>query len=355
MSTIEEKNKIIEHDKIKKYDQNKENLIKEIKDRLHLFTQGKEEIGDEEIEAILNLLNIVEPMENEKYKEYFHIEKAVERFEEYKKVRDKEEKLSQMLFQDSTWEGDTKEEEESKRSYIMEEEEEGKKFYIMEEEKKEKKDKKSKVLTFFRKRKTASKVAMAASLLVLVVGVAGSVNADENKGFFHWLKKDETSMTWIASPTVQTVEKQENQEYQSFDEVPKKYKGYIWEETEPIDGLQFDFLTIVNNEQLSVNSCYHNLDKSKYLSLEMKTYENQFGFHTDFFDGYKLVEEKQVEGWTIESYQKEDEEETEYFISCFRESSLGEPAWYTIGGNISFDKIETAAKKYLFAMEKLEW
>lgn len=65
----------------------RQELVKSLKDRLKWFTfeAGDEEFDSEEVTAIVNLLNVLDPMEDS---EYFSAEKALERFWKYYEQRE---------------------------------------------------------------------------------------------------------------------------------------------------------------------------------------------------------------------------------------------------------------------------
>lgn len=165
-------------------------LIEATKERLRWYTleASEEEYDAEEVEALVNLLSTLEPVETE---ESQSDEVVLERFHEYVEMRDAEEGIA------------------SHRSSA------NKKKY-------------SGLATFVKAHKF---VAAAAVLIVVIVagGSLGAVNASKGNGFFYWLNRDEKGMTMITSPENMDGEKVVDGavEYASVDEVPEKYRKYL--------------------------------------------------------------------------------------------------------------------------------
>lgn len=200
-------------------------LIEAARTRLQWYTleASEEEFDAEEVDALVNLLNTLEPVNVE---ETQSAEVILERFHEYVAMRDAEEGVAS-----------------DKSSEIK---------------------KKYSVPTAFVKNHKLIATAAAIFILIIVTGGSlGAVNASKGNGFFYWLNKDEKGMTMITSPQNMgeglMVEKEI--EYASIDDVPEEYREYLVdiEEIEVLRDYDLIYITVHHNEgYFGVKRCFEN-------------------------------------------------------------------------------------------------
>lgn len=162
---------------------NSEQLIKAARERLQWYAlEAPEDKFDEaEVNALVNLLNVLEPIEDQEN------ERALERFHAYVRMRGAEESNAG---------------EQKKKSMAM----------------------------LFQTRKFIAAVAGVLVVILIAGGTHGAVNASKDEGFFHWLTKDSEGATVITSPENigGSVDTEGSKVYLSVEEVPEEYRDYLF-------------------------------------------------------------------------------------------------------------------------------
>lgn len=381
-------------------------LVKQLRERLdwYTFRAGTDEFNVEEVIAILELLKVLQPLEND----YYNSEKGLERFWKYYERREalenaalnrlKEEEdraLAEMLAREEqslddlklAREKDTSEnilefpikersfDKETIEEPIISAEIETVSAVIptdcsetteiskeannqeqtlknVSENDKEAKKKKGK-LFFFRRHKGATG-SIAAALVVLTVLVSGTAGAyaERDTGFFHWLRKDDSGTEMIISPgldnetnLIQPVK------YDNFEALPDEYSDVLWKIESPLTDLTCQYIEVINfNSYTEIVTYYNNPLNEDHLEIGVTVYDNSVMIEKNKFDNYKYYDEKIIDGILTDLFVKESEDEIEHAI-CFYDDVRG----YSVKGNLVIDELETVISKYshfVFGNEK---
>lgn len=364
-------------------------LIKELKDRLQWYTfeATEEEFDVKEVEAIVNLLKVLEPIEEP---EYFNADKGLERFWKFYQDRQEEEALQAQRkekyknrdFRVLDGTGQTADaarteadaagvlradqaEIQQKVSAVCEQDavepvmeaakdaggtEEAIGEFAEDiagakpaETGKSKKKKKSKTIPFFGKRKGIVGSITAAALILAFVG--GSVGyAERDSGFFHWLSKDKNEAEIIISPTLE-VDKdvQEITRYNDINEVPEQYTKKLWVPDAIPGNLEFEYVEVNQLDGLDrIVSSYGSEDDISYFNIGVKDFENELTFVRQAYSNFDYLYEKEVNNIVVEYFKRISEGETEYAICFYYDRQQ-----YFMQTNIKLDDIESFSKEYV--------
>lgn len=381
-------------------------LVKQLRERLdwYTFRAGTDEFNVEEVIAILELLKVLQPLEND----YYNSEKGLERFWKYYERREalenaalnrlKEEEdraLAEMLAREEQSLDDLKLAREKdtsenilefpikERSFDKETIEEpiisveietvsaviptdcsetteiSKEANNQEQTLKnvsenDKKAKKKKGKLFFFRRHKGATGSIAAALVVLTVLVSGTAGAyaERDTGFFHWLRKDDSGTEMIISPgldnetnLIQPVK------YDNFEALPDEYSDVLWKIESPLTDLTCQYIEVINfNSYTEIVTYYNNPLNEDHLEIGVTVYDNSVMIEKNKFDNYKYYDEKIIDGILTDLFVKESEDEIEHAI-CFYDDVRG----YSVKGNLVIDELETVISKYshfVFGNEK---
>lgn len=375
-------------------------LVKQLRERLdwYTFRAGTDEFNVEEVIAILELLKVLQPLEND----YYNSEKGLERFWKYYERREalenaalnrlKEEEdraLAEMLAREEqslddlklAREKDTSEnilefpikersfDKETIEEPIISAEIETVSAVILtdcsetteiskeannqeqtlknvSENDKEAKKKKGK-LFFFRRHKGATG-SIAAALVVLTVLVSGTAGAyaERDTGFFHWLRKDDSSEEVIITPTSEESETNLFQPgvYYSFDDLPDGYKMQIWDNDKPYNNMSLEYIQVFTLDKFTqITSKYEDDTLNQRLQVAVMLYTNADSvvIQKRKYDDYEHFDEKDLGDITFDFFEKVSDDETEYAISFINDGKR-----YSVQGNMEVEDLENIAYEY---------
>lgn len=192
-----------------------------------------------------------------------------------------------------------------------------------------------KIQKFFQ-HKIASKVIIAAAVLV-IVSVSGTVGAyAEKSGFFHFLShKSDDGFAVITSPTVEDADENKIYRYDSFDNVPLKYLDYIWTPRHIPSDLNLQFIEICNGmKALETSSSFKNNDLGLFIQFCRKTYDKDVILTYQMHDSFKEVETQNIDSIEVKFFKKVNEDYTEYIVEFFFDNS-----YYFINSNLPLETI----------------
>ncbi len=294
--------------------QSKKKLIEDARERLRWYTleASEEEFDVQEVDALVNLLNTLEPQEeflNQSSKQ------AVDEFWEYCKMRDMDER--------------------EKRSVASK----------IPKQKKKAAGKAWEVIPHTYKYIGA---AAAAFFVVLVTGSSiSAVNAEKGGGFFHWLKKDQEGVTMITSPEKlgDMVQMKEGEIYTEATKVPQQYQKYL------VDYKKIKLLEDYALESINIGR-FNGFDKlsQKYVceSREETVILGVFSFHRqvmltrEIYADYEFQYRNEVEGMEQEVYLKKDANGEEYVICFYHEKEK-----YFVQGMQDVESLNKLALEYM--------
>jgi len=290
-----------------------EALIADLKERLRWYTYAadKNEFDVKEVEAIVNLLRVLEPIEEP---EYFNAEKGLERFWKYYEQRQAEEAMLRERFGDDyipeesyedldedldeeldkeldaeiiaifgavggvkrSDKGDEKnpythtqetgiadlleykqmkekENAEIKRGDRISELAAGQEIVDkgVEDVSENKKGMYKKIHTNkWIKVISGVVITVLVAMVVFCHGTVGTI-ASQNTGFFHWLFKGESSSEFVVSPLIEVNDSNananDNEIYENIEDIPEEYRDYYWEPISLSDNTKLEYINITNH------------------------------------------------------------------------------------------------------------
>lgn len=295
----------------------KEQILEDAKRRLQWLTMeaSDEEFDPEEVEMLVGVIKRYESQPQERPEE---IEKELERFRAYVAYYNEEERL----------------------------EKQGTEKAIAEKQSAEKR-KVGRLLHFPGK---GFLIAVAACLVLLLVAGStfGEVNADENTGFFHWIKKDKTGTLAITSPGQSSVGMEENVEakYSSIDEVPEEYRQYVVEKDRISLLEEYEFQGCWYEEGLTfsmIREEFVNSDNGKILNFVATLYPDEVRVITDTFENYDYLYNNPIGDKEQEIFVKEEKDGSLKYMIIFYEDNKK----YYVSGNDELEFLEKVSEEYM--------
>lgn len=296
----------------------KENFKAELRERLkwYTFEAPEEELDITEIEEVVRLL---EHLEKDDKKAGSTAEEAYGQFEAYKAAWEEDEEKLKDLPDDGA--EDNLPEVKAVKS--------GKRF-------------------FARKHRMAASIAAAAILaVVFTTGGAVGVYAEQNGGFFQFLKSDETRTEFITSPEVLDAKMVESKifVYNSIEEVPEEYRENVIEadDLELLEDYELERIeTVESSNLLKISSYFYDVFSGKTLSIGCRKYDYDIVFNSQFHGNYELIPNIEEEGVQMQVLNTEETGELEYTILFFMENTQ-----YYVQGQCKLEYMEELSREYV--------
>lgn len=349
-----------------KNEKKREQLVSELQERLCWCVNEAEDsdANNEEIEAINRLLDALDPVEYDR--EYYSADKSWERFREKCASRTAETALST----DSAAEASAETPDNGAELQQMLEDEQFRRALaemVLEEKRGKDKDKpgdktkdrtkdrtgdkakskiigSTKVLSFSRRQKGIVGTVTAAVLaVVFFMGGAIGAYAEKENGFFMWRKDDESGLQTIIIPHGEAMGAGvvNAKKYGSLEDVPEVYRAFVWSPEKIPEKYELSYYEVMKgDEYVQILSKYRQEQFDLYLEIECKIFEENILFYTQTYDEYSYAQEEKPD--EIHSYQKENEECTEY-IAWFDV----ENCQYVVQGNDEMNLVFNMALEYL--------
>lgn len=336
-------------------------LIKELKERLHWYTYeaSSEEFDEAVVIDIVNLLNKLEPLQED---EYFNPEKGLERFWKYCERREAGENagLNELKNREDSILAEALRGAEITEAYThaagsCSAEHAARKNvgenitdFAKAAESRAKASttdnagKKKGRLLLFGKHKGLVGTCAAAILVLMVSAVGVGASASKNTGLFHWLSKDETGSEVIVTVNSDN-DKSQIVRYDSIEKLPDSYSSMI-KEIEQIDyNLDLSYIETAEANNFTKVSSYYKDDKLNiHLDIVTKQYTSELSIKRETFDSYQELEPKQYFGILVERYEKISDDETEYLMYFTYDS-----VECIIRGNMPLEKIDYITDDYV--------
>lgn len=328
----------------------KQRMIEDLRARLQWLTfECEKEDTDAEVKAIIDLLDILDPIEYDR--EYYSAEKSLERFwasERMQKVLAEE---AVELAQKEATEGKEEEKvavlagtrldsEESSEAALAE----AKKETIQPADTKESLKKVAAHKVVMGKFTALHKVAVAV-ILIAVMFLGGTIGAyAEKRGFFHAFGQHDDREEILTTPEVMDTEKEvlKAERYYDFVDVPDEYIKYIWEIEEIPSTMEFACYEIVTTDSwCEIVSLYEN-DASQRIGIYSKVFYPLLGYYSVSYDAYELCYKEEYNNKTIEYGTMQTEDEPVQ-IACWTEENVQ----YSIKGEVEFEQLSKMIKSYI--------
>ena len=320
-------------------------MIEDLQERLNWYLNeaSEDEYNEEEVRAIKNLLEVMDPEKPEELDEsYYNADMAFERFkatldirmriqDEMRRFLAGEVTLADYPDDDDEMVDDDTEDDSTSSDCDSLEALKGKKSA----------QKKTKTRTFFLSKGMHRGIMAATLVLALLVGGTVGAYAEKN-GFFHWVKRDKEGMSVMTSPEGMDDSYEGSKHYFSLSEVPEEYREYIWEPAQVPQGMEFVHYDIVKYKDWDRVLCYYYDDEqNKRLEIICRIFASGIEYHSQKYDTYDFLYSKEYNGTTLEFFIKNSDSVTEYAV-CF----LNNNVQYIVQGEVDMEKIEQLADEY---------
>ena len=272
-------------------------IIKALRERLrwYMYEAGQDEFDNEEVNAIIDLLQVIDPIERREG-DFYTASKALDRFWTFFAFRERPD------------------EEESPYPLTMRIQ--------------------MKLRHIIRSTAFANVTFIIALVVAMFLG-GTAVTFAQKEGFFHWMQKDTDTNISIASP--QTVDTEDTvNSYMSFEQVPLNYIRFIWAPTS-MDVLQ-DFslcsINIYDNKAYILSECLFKKDEA-FIKFSRKEYNGDITGKNLTFDMFELLDSEEINGTIVDTYRKVNDDYTEYIACFYIKSSI-----YTVNSNVEIEDIK---------------
>ena len=191
-------------------------------------------------------------------------------------------------------------------------------------------------------------IAAAACLVLLLIAGSsfGEVNADENTGFFHWLKKDKTGIFAITSPKENGIEINDSEAkgYSTMEEIPEEYQQYVIKKDSISQLKEYEFQGYWC-QKTSTFSMFEELffKEEKTIKLGVTIYPDEVRIITDTFDNYNYLHTNYIGEKELDVYVKEENTgKLNYMIMFYEENRK-----YFVAGTEDMEILEAVSEKYM--------
>lgn len=320
-------------------------MIEDLQERLNWYLNeaSEEEYNEEEVRAIKNLLEVMDPEKPEELDEsYYNADMAFERFkatldirmriqDEMRRFMAGEVTLADYPDDDDEMVDDDTEDDSTSSDCDSLEALKGKKSA----------QKKTKTRSFFLSKGMHRGIMAATLVLALLVGGTVGAYAEKN-GFFHWVKRDKEGMSVMTSPDGMSDNTESSKHYTLLDEVPEEYREYIWEPEQVPQGMKFVHYDIVKTKDWDRVMCYYYDDEQNArLEFISRIFVQGIEYHSQQFDSYDFMYSKEYNGTILEYFKQDGEGDAEYAVSF-----LYDNIQYVVRGCLSLEEIEKLASEY---------
>lgn len=280
-------------------------IIKVLRERLrwYMYEAGQDEFDNEEVNAIIDLLQVIDPIERREG-DFYTASKALDRFWTFFAFRERPD------------------EEESPYPLTMRIQ--------------------MKLRHIFRSTAFANVTFIIALVVAMFLG-GTAVTFAQKEGFFHWMQKDTYNDISIVAPQSVNTEYLVNS-YMSFDEVPINYVRFVWAPT-TTDILQDFSLCNINICDSSVYiqaECLFKKDES-FIKFSRKEYDGDITGKSLTFDMFELLDSEEINGTKVDFYRKVNDDYTEYVACFYIKTSI-----YTVNSNIEIENIKNIIENSSF-------
>lgn len=258
-------------------------IIKALEARLQWFMNeaAPEEFDSEEITAIVDLLEIMDPIERREG-EFYRADKAHARYWTFYAPRQSA--------------------EEDEPSYPLS---------IRIE---------MKLRHLFRSSAFVNASFIAALIVAMILGGTTVVYGQRN-GFFSTIESGK-NMT-ITSPDGVNSDTVFRQEYESMEQVPIQYLNYVWAPNSDMQLMELQRIVLMcNSKFVEVGCFFENEGSDLYVNYIKKSYNDAVTTIDKFFDSYNFYEKENIKGIEVNFYEKVNEDYTEYIATFISDNSI---------------------------------
>lgn len=273
-----------------------EQTIRALQTRLQwlMHEADAEEFDGDEVTAIVDLLQIMDPVER-KEGEFYTAEKANSRFWTFYAFRQKS--------------------EQSELPYPI--------WMKMQ----------MRLRHIFRSAAFVNGSFILALVVAMILGGTAVVYGQKT-GFFSTIETDKVAT--ITSPDGVNMNTVFYQEYETMEQVPIQYLNYVWAPSSDMQPIDLQRIVLVCDSKFVKVECLFKNEKSDlFISYTKKSYNEAVTTIDKFFDSYNLYGEEVIKDIGVSFYEKVNEDYTEYIATFISGNSL-----YYMYSNLEIDAIK---------------
>ena len=178
--------------------------------------------------------------------------------------------------------------------------------------------------------------AFIVALVVAMILGGTTVVFAQREGFFHKLNVGGHKDTVITSSTGIEFERDKYVTYENIEYVPVNYVKYVWAPIMIPSELELQVTELVDNQfYIRIKCNFINQEAKKYVYASKKTYKESIVENDQLYDGFSHYCNKTYNAIEVKYLVKENQDYTEYIALFEHESSS-----YSLCGNIDFKIIE---------------
>lgn len=273
-----------------------EQTIRALQTRLQwlMHEADAEEFDGDEVTAIVDLLQIMDPVER-KEGEFYTAEKANSRFWTFYAFRQKS--------------------EQSELPYPI--------WMKMQ----------MRLRHIFRSAAFVNGSFILALVVAMILGGTAVVYGQKT-GFFSTIETDKVAT--ITSPDGVNMNTVFYQEYETMEQVPMQYLSYIWAPNSYMQPMDLQKIQLMYDTKFVKVECFFEKKESDlFVNYTKKSYKDTVTTIDKFFDSYNLYGEEVIKDIEVSFYEKVNEDYTEYIATFISDSSL-----YYMYSNLNIDTIK---------------
>ena len=192
-------------------------------------------------------------------------------------------------------------------------------------------------------------VITAACVLVLIAVFSslGIVNADEDQGFFHWLRRDDKGTKVVTVPGEVGFGVDEVTKYDTLEAVPEEERQYL-EEIESFGSLEEFALESIQswNSQVArrISESFL-LETNDEISVEVgvNIFEKKIYVTWEQFDEYQFQRSEMFGEYKQDIFLREKSPDKQEYMIVFYEGNKE----YFVSGNCGLEKLKEISKEYM--------
>ena len=273
-----------------------EQTIRALQTRLQwlMHEADAEEFDGDEVTAIVDLLQIMDPVER-KEGEFYTAEKANSRFWTFYAFRQKS--------------------EQSELPYPI--------WMKMQ----------MRLRHIFRSAAFVNGSFILALVVAMILGGTAVVYGQKT-GFFSTIETDKVAT--ITSPDGVNKNTVFCQEYESMEQVPIQYLNYVWAPSSDMQLMDLQRIVLMCDSKFVKVDCYFEKEESDlFVNYTKKSYKDTVTTIDKFFDSYNLYGKEVIKNIEVNFYDKVNEDYTEYIATFISDNSL-----YYMYSNLDIDTIK---------------
>ena len=273
-----------------------EQTIRALQTRLQwlMHEADAEEFDGDEVTAIVDLLQIMDPVER-KEGEFYTAEKANSRFWTFYAFRQKS--------------------EQSELPYPI--------WMKMQ----------MRLRHIFRSAAFVNGSFILALVVAMILGGTAVVYGQKT-GFFSTIETDKVAT--ITSPDGVNMNTVFYQEYETMEQVPMQYLSYIWAPNSYMQPMDLQKIQLMYDTKFVKVECFFEKKESDlFVNYTKKSYKDTVTTIDKFFDSYSFYMEEVIKDIEVSYYEKVNEDYTEYIATFISDNSL-----YYMYSNLNIDTIK---------------